>query len=253
MKKLMTFFAIAAMFSFVACQKPANNKPSGDNNQDEQKVDPKDDEKEPEYVKAITIDGTFDDWAALDASKVITAKCADPTAKTDLKLLKVYVDELYIFAYVEFDFTPYDNAPDVAHLDFHINGDGDTATGGWNGQWDQGETPCIDLMCQGDIISEGNVIDYAPGLYKYAGAPNTSEWAWEDVSIEGFIEGKGTKKAFEVQMMRELYPLGDLADEISLGVEILVNGWDATGALPNAETDEVNTTGQAGLLTVKLN
>ena len=251
MKKLMTFFAIAAMFSFVACQKPNNTKPS-DGNQEEQK-DPKDDEKEPDYVKAIEIDGTFDDWAALDASKVITVRCADPTAKTDLKLMKIYVDELYIFAYLEFDFEPYDNAPETAVLDFHINGDGDTATGGWNGQWDQGETPCIDLMCQGSIIDAGEVVDYAPGLYKYAGDPNTSEWSWDDVSIEGFIEGMGTKKAYEVQMMRELYPLGELADEISLGVEILVNGWDATGALPNSTVDEVNTTGQAGLLTVKLN
>ena len=244
MKKIFALIAIASLMAVACNQEDKPGKENNNNNNEEE-----------EYVAPIVIDGDFADWAKLDASKVQSAVCADPTSKTDLKALKVYADPMFVFVYVEFDLSNYDAADiSTTNLDLHINGDGDTATGGWNGQWNQGDTPCIDLMAQGEIFdADGNVLDYEPGMYKYAGDPNTSEWAWDDVSVEGAIKGKGTKKAFEICITRELYPLGVLANTFSMGVEILVNGWDATGALPNQATTEEDPSGQAGLLEIITN
>ncbi|MBQ1656049.1 MAG: hypothetical protein II053_04010 [Bacteroidales bacterium] len=240
MKKVFALMAIAAM-TLVACNKPNNEDDPGQEGGDEK-----------EYVAPIKIDGNFDDWAGL--KDVTTWKCAATAAKTDIKLAKIYADKYYVFVYVEFDLSSYESlvAPDGTHFDFHINGDNDTATGGWKGQWDQGEHNCIDLMCQGAIIDEtGAFVDYAPGMYKYNAAPGTNEWAWEEQPASDFIIGKGNKKAYEFQITRELYPLGKLAKEFTMGIEILVNGWDATGALPNTEATETNPGGEADLGVVK--
>lgn len=239
--------AVAAMV-FSACGKKDDpKKPADDPGNDPGNKEP----EEQEYVKPIDIDGDFADWAKLDASKVIEVKCASDAAKTDLKLMKVYADETYVFCYVEFDFSNYDNAPDACHFHFYFNGDNDTATGGWSAAWDQGDTPCIDMFCEADVIADGEVVDlYNPGSHKYAGAPNTSEWGWDDVSVDGFINGMGSKKAFEFQITRELYPLGKLANPFTMGVDCCTNGWDATGVLPNAEYTEENN-GLAPLLVVK--
>lgn len=246
MKKIYVLMALAAMM-FVACNpddKPAKDKDKG-----------KGGEEQKEYVAPITIDGNFDDWAKIDASKMAIATCAENTGKKDLKTLKVYADEMFIFIYVEYNLSDYDPADiTTTNLDVHINGDNDVLTGGWNGQWNQGDTPCIDMMCQGEVFdADGNVVDYEPGMFKYGAAPNTSEWAWEDVTVEGFIIGKGTKKAIEISLTRDLYPLGAIADTFTIGLEILVNGWDATGALPNQEMTEDDPSGQAPLLTVTTN
>ena len=238
MKKVFALMAIAAM-TLVACNKPNNDED-----------DPgKEDDSNKEYVAPIKIDGNFDDWANL--KDVTTWKCAATASKTDMKLAKVYADKYYVFVYVEFDLSAYETLT-TTNFDFHINGDNDTSTGGWKGQWDQGETPCVDLMCQGEIFGEdGNPVDYAPGLYKYFGAANTSDWSWEEQPASDFLIGKGNKKAFEFQITRELYPLGKLNKEFTMGIEVLVNGWDATGALPNTEATETNPAGEAPLGVVK--
>ena len=209
MKKIFLYMAMAAsVLALSAC----NGKDNPDN------PNTPDEPDQPAYVAPITIDGDFSDWAKLDAGKVTTVNCAASATKTDLKSMKVYYDEYYMFIYAEFDFTPYDNAPETAVFNVMLNGDNNTATGGYLGDWDQGETPCIDLMCQGSIIDAGEVCDYDPGQYAYSGAPNTNDWAWDDVSVSGFITGKGSKKAFEIAITRELYPLGKLSDELTLGL-----------------------------------
>ena len=239
MKKIFALMAMSAML-FVACEENPDD-PNDPNNPDNQ-----------EYVAPITIDGDFADWATL-GDKVQVVKCAATASKTDLKTMKVYADKYYVFIYLEYDLSAYETLT-TTNLDVHINGDNDTTTGGWKGQWDQGETPCIDLMCQGEVFDEtGAPVDYNPGMYQYGGAANTSEWAWNDVTVADFITGKGTKKAIEIQMTRELYPLGKLAKEFTMGVEILVNGWDATGALPNTEATETNAAGEAPLMLVNYN
>ncbi|MBR5042832.1 MAG: hypothetical protein IKX67_06295 [Bacteroidales bacterium] len=242
MKKILAIMAMAAM-TLVACT-PNNNDPDDPENGNEKN-----------YVAPITIDGNYDDWAKLDASKVQVLKCAQNTSKTDLKLAKVYADKYYVFVYAEFDFSAYDTVND-AHFHFYINGDNDTSTGGYKGAFDQGETPCVDVMTEGDVIEGGAVCDYDPGVYVWDGPANYIDWSdeyWGDpLEITDFVSGKGNKKAFEFRITRELYPAGKLAKTFTMGMDILVNGWDATGALPNAEASDTNPAGEAPLLTVTI-
>ncbi|MBR5042630.1 MAG: hypothetical protein IKX67_05265 [Bacteroidales bacterium] len=242
MKKVLALMALAATL-FISCNK--NNDPDDPNNNGEK-----------EYVAPIKIDGTFDDWAKLDASKVQVLKCADPTTKTDLKLAKVYADKYYVFIYVEFDYSAYGGEVSDSHFDIIIDGDADTSTGGYKGPFDQGETPCIDLLIQGDVIAGGEVQSaYDPFVGTYSGAVNDGgAWAWTEVEgLTGFVEGKGDKKTWEFQITRELYPAGKLAKEFNMGIFASVNGWNATGALPNAKVDDVNLSGEAPLLKVNYN
>lgn len=199
----------------------------------------------------ITIDGNFDDWDLLDPSRVTTVQCANYTVKPDLKLMKVYADKENVFIYVEFDFSNYDYI-EMAHFDILINGDNNTATGGYMGSWDQGDTPCIDILAQGTIFYDGYAEYYDPGIYRWAGGDNNDGWVWEDTDISDFICGYGNDRAYEFQIRRENYPIGKLADPFTMGVDILVNGWDPTGALPNAEITSDNPSGKAPLLEVKI-
>ena len=187
-------------------------------------------------VQPIKIDGSFDDWAALDPAKVSVATYATESSnKDDLKTLKVYANEQAVYVYVEFDLSGYNpGAVESATMEIYLNGDNNTATGGWRAFWDQGTTPCIDLLLQGAVIEDGAVVDYGGSAYKYAGLPNTNEWTWENVSVDGFVYGKGSMVAYEIKLDRWLYPLGTLADTFTMGVDVMVNGWDATGVLPTS-------------------
>ena len=243
MKKILTLLAMAA-FTLVACNSNTDpDEPEGSGN-------------EGDYKAPITIDGNFEDWAALDASKVTTLKCSGTAAKTDIKTAKIYADKYYIFVYAEFDLSSYETVSD-AHFHFYINGDNDTSTGGYKGAFDQGETPCIDVMTEGDVISEGSVCDYDPSIFIWGGPANFVDWSdeyWGDsMVIPGFVEGKGNRKAFEFSITRELYPAGKLAKTFTMGIDLLVNGWDATGALPNTDATETNPAGEAPLVEVSIN
>ena len=241
MKKILALMVFASLL-FVACNK---EKPEDDPNNNGGS----------EYVAPITIDGDFADWAKLDAAKVQELKCAAGTTKKDLKLAKIYADKYFVFVYVEFDFTAYDGDVQNVYVDFGINGDNSTETGGYMGPFKQGETPCIDLLTQALVIEEGVVCEaYDAFVGTWSGDVNTDGWSWEECEgLTGFIDGKGTKKAWEFRITRELYPAGKLAKEFTMGVFAMVNGWDATGALPNAEPDEGNADGLANLVTVKYN
>lgn len=245
MKKILALLAFAAAAAFaVSCEDPNNpDDPSGGGGK--------------EYKAPIEIDGDFSDWAKLDASKVQEFKCANNTSKKDLKLAKVYADKYFVFIYVEFDYSAYDGEVSDSHFDIIINGDNDTSTGGYEGPFDQGETPCIDLLIQGDVIAEGALADtYEPFVGTFAGEVNDPGWGWtecEDLNVTNFISGKGSKKAWEFRITRELYPAGKLAKNFTMGIFASVNGWNATGALPNTEITETNLDGRAPLALINQN
>ena len=240
MKKVLVLLAFAAAV-LAGCNKPNTDDPENGG--------------ETEYKAPITVDGDFADWAALDANKVQVFKCAADSPKPDMKLMKVYADKYFVFVYIEFDYAAYDGEVSMAHVDFCIDGDGDTTTGGYSGAWDQGETPSVDVLIEGSVIEDGAVCEaYEPFIGTWSGDVNADGWSWADVEgLTGFVEGKGTKKAWEFRITRELYPAGKMAKEFKMGVLCTVNGWDATGALPNAAVSDANLNGQAPLATINYN
>lgn len=241
MKKVFAFLAIAAALSMVSCKKD-NTKPTPD-------PDPQP-QPEPEYVQPITIDGDFSDWGKLDASKMATATTDPDATHTALKLVKVYADELFIFVYFEWDKEQITHEPDVEHVPFHVylNGDGNSATGGFADQWSDA---CTDLLMEGFIYPEGSTIgSYEPGLYSWSGEANGSGWSWEDLGdIAGICSGAGIEGKYEMCIMRELYPLGKIADTFSIGFDIQ-QGWNSVGILPNGAATDDNPSGTVPSLQV---
>ena len=228
MKKIFVLLAIAATLSAVSCSKNNANKKEKGGKEDS------------EYVQPIKIDGDFSDWAKLDASKVATATCDPDCSKTALKLVKVYADNVFIFVYFEWDKEHISYEPDVDHVPFHvyINGDGNTATGGFGDQW---ADACTDVMFEGFLYPDGATLgSYAPSIFKWVGEVNGTGWdgCWEDLGdINGITSGAGIEGKYEFSIVRELYPLGKLADTFSIGFDIQQK-WNSVGILPNGHVDE---------------
>ena len=239
MKKVLTLLAMAAAVLAVSCNKPDDEGGKGGKGKDNSK-----------YEAPIKIDGTFDDWAKLDASKVATATCNPDATHTALKSVKVYADEVFVFVYFEWDKDQITHEPDVEHVPFHvyINGDGNAATGGFSDQFADAAT---DVLMEGFIYPDGAAVgSYEPGLYKWNGEVNGGGWEWEDLGeVAGICAGAGVEGKYEFQITRELYPIGKLADTFSIGFDIQ-QGWNSVGILPNAAPTDDNPAGTAPSLQV---
>jgi len=252
MKKIFVLMAIAATMLAVSCKKSGPDTPG-----------PKPDDK-PDYTAPIKIDGTFDDWAKLDATKVATATCDPDATKTALKVMKVYADDVFVFIYFEWDkeevphYAPTNPADEDtgAYAPFHIymNGDGSTATGGFAGQWSDAAT---DVLFEGKLYPDGvTLASYEPSLFSWAGEVNADDWAWTSLGdISGICAGAGVEGKYEISIIRELYPIGKLASTFSLGIDIQDAGWNSVGILPNGHVDEevAGSTGIVPSLTVVTN
>lgn len=236
MKKVFTFLAIAAMVSFAAaCNKDDDNKKDNKGG-------------ETEYEAPIKIDGNFDDWAKLPAAQVAVAKCATDANWTALKTFKVYADEYFVFMYFEF---VSDEVEDRAWVPvhFYINGDGKDTTGGYGDQFTEASS---DILLEGAVFADGEFCSYNPGAHKWIGEVGGTGWDWEEILPEGsnLCSGMGSGNAYEVQMIREMYPAGKLADVFSIGMDIQQN-WSSVGVLPNVTPDpDNNPNGRSPLLQV---
>ena len=232
MKKIFALLAIAAMVA-VSCKKDdGKDKP----------VKP-DDPEDPEYVAPIKIDGDFSDWAKIDESKMSIARCDPDASKTALKVAKVYADEYSLFIYFEFDADQISWEKDVEHVPFHLyfNGDNSDSTGGFNDeQWAGGY---FEVLFEGFLTDGDQVVSYDPGAYAWNGEVGANTWSWDvdnPLAESGVCTGAGKGNAYEIQMLRDMYPNGELADPFSLGIDIQ-QGWSTVGYLPNAsaEADKV--------------
>ncbi len=238
MKKIYAMMAILATVCAVSCNKGGSDDP----------VKPENKEK---YVAPIEIDGQFEDWAKLDATKIASAQCDPDATKTALKLVKVYADKEFIYVYFEWDkdqiaFSADENVP----FHMYINCDGKTDTGGYGDQWSDA---CIDAMTEGALYPSGVIGSYDAGVYKWYGDVNGTGWKWGpqegvDEPIlaagSGLFKGAGVEGKYELYIIRGLFPI-NIADNFSIGFDIQQN-WDSVGVLPNGHVDEVE--GSTGLV-----
>ena len=246
MKKILSILAIAAMMCTVACNK--DNKPKHHGNGGDEGDD---------YEAPIVIDGDFADWALLDATKVASCTLQNPDGveHADLKAAKVYADAYFVYVYMEFNDVEATEGSNYKCTVF-FNGDNDTSTGGYNfygNGWDQGTTPCIDLMNYGLFIEDGEWLDTVEmESYSWSGSANGDGWNWADANTPGFIAAKcKANKGVELSFRRDLYPVGKLADEFTVGF-MLQSPDDPCGLLPNAVPDpDTNPSGLGKLLVVK--
>ncbi len=250
MKKVFALMAIAATVMVVSCKKGDDPTPTPEPGP----------EPTPTYVQPITIDGDFSDWAKLPAAKMAIAECPQGASKTALKLVKVFADEMFIFVYFEWDKeqithdpTPNADGDPTEAVPFHVylNGDGLSTTGGFGDQWTDA---CTDVLMEGFIYPDGESIgSYEPGLFKWTGEVNGTGWSWEGLGdISGITAGAGIEGKYELSIMRELYPLGKIAEEFSIGFDIQ-QGWDSVGILPIGVDSDENPGGHVASLQVKTN
>lgn len=230
-KKFIAIAAIAAML-FACGEKEEETKPNGGGNNTET-PEP---EPEPDFVSAITIDGDYSDWAA-----VATVDAALPTEGTprytQLKSMKAYADEFFIFLYLEFD--PSNN---IRNIDLFIDDDNDPATGHVNGSggWVEG----IGLMLQGsfyefnaDYTEQLGGKSWNPTVYMFGGEDGANTWEWVDLGVGGVASSSeaamidDTTAAVEIQIIREMIPM-PLAETIGLGIVLETAEWSSVGALP---------------------
>ena len=239
MKKFFALAAVAAMF--IACGPKEENKPNGGENNGGNT-------EEPAFVSPIKVDGSFEDWAGLDASKVASCVKPEGLVKHDgLVSMKVYADAMNINVYFEFDDVVIADKSSVP-VHFYINADNDASTGGGDSIWfDLDE----EWLLEGWIFSEGAFCSYDPGVYPWAGEVGVADWAWgESVLPDGsnVSSGAGNGNAYELQIVREMLPF-ELADTFTIGMDIQQN-WDSVGYLPcDVMTDE-NTEGATYKLVV---
>lgn len=248
MKKILSILAMAAMIFTVACNK--DNKPHHHGGDDEGD----------DYEAPIVIDGDLSDWAQLDAAKVASCslKNADGWAYPDIKSAQVYADPFFIYVCMLFN----DLEPDATltyNATIFLNGDNDTATGGynfWGNAWDQGDKPCLDVMVSASFFAENAWITDTINEWEvctWGGEDNADDWGWEEAATPGFVTAKAiVNKGIEIAIRRDLYPAGKIADQFTVGF-MLQGGSDPIGILPNEEVSETNEKGLAPLLVVNTN
>ena len=246
MKKLfMSILAVAAIIC-VSCGKEP--KPTPGPGPDDSTPGP---EPEPTYVAPITIDGDFSDWAKIDDAKMCIATCAEGALKTGIKVLKVYLDEAYMFVYFEYD----DAAiPDKSDVQGHVYFDADNNedTGGCSNQWEPG---CIEYMGEGHFFRSDAISSFDPSLSYWTGELHAQGWEeFEEVlpSGSGLFTGNGKDGKYEMSMLLESFPESPvpLGEEFGFGMDIQ-QAWSSVGIMPNAASSDENPNGKSKLLTVK--
>lgn len=211
----------------------------------------------PESSPAIKIDGEFDDWAALDTSKVATAVCSQLPYKTALKTMKVYADSDYISIYFEVD---EDEILGEAPLDIYINADNseNEAVELWSNQGG------VDYLIEGFYYvgptqgAEPEVCSFDAALYGYLGSEEIFDWLWDPETAPlvpkgiGLTSGAGTLSKYELTIVRELLKDVKLSSTFGLGLTVSQE-WSPVGVLPNGEVTDDNPKGAVKFLEVKIN
>lgn len=237
MKKIFAIAAMAAMLIACGDEKPENKPGNGGGNTPDPEV--------PEYVAAITVDGQFADWDAVEVEE-LALKDGNTYSKAALKKVKFYTDEMYINVYVEFD------PAEAMALCVYFDVDADATTG-------RGE-PCqgIELYLDGMIADwtlnadetafiEPRISALAPDMtaYKYTGEDGASAWAWEELlaACNGFAVGSlpvavGANEAFEMAIVKELSPM-PFGEQVGIAISLSNFSWAECGTLPQYSTEEV--------------
>ena len=235
MKKIFAIAAMAAMLIACGEEKP-ENKPNNEN----PTPDP-----EPEFVAAITVDGQFADWDAVEVDE-IALKDGNTYGKTALKKVKFYTDEMYINVYVEFD------PAEAMALCVYFDVDADETTGR--------AEPCkgIELYLDGMIADwtlnadetafiEPRISALAPDMtaFKYTGEDGAAAWAWEELLAagNGFAVGStpvavGANEAFEMAIVKELSPM-PFGEQVGIAISLSNFGWNECGTLPQYSEEDL--------------
>ena len=150
MKKL-SLALIAALVCLCSCQgdDTNDNKKSGGEGKEEEEIT--------DNGLGIEIDGSFEDWAAVDPTKVVSAS-ADPDGLWDaVKQIKVCADQDFVYFYFEYDKDSVEELLEGDKLPIRLclNVDGEF-TSGYSNYFLQS----YDFIIEGSVGAEGEFIDF---------------------------------------------------------------------------------------------
>ena len=251
MKKVLAFFAIAAMLCCVACKKtPTNNQGGNQTKPDPEKTDP---EEPPVVEKAtITIDGDFEDWAKLDQSKVAVAK-SDPASPWDaVKEIRCYSNEMFVFYYIEYNSAqiadilagtndPSDPEHNELPIRLKINTDGEFTSGYTSYSLDG-----YDFIVEGGLATNGEWSSFDGNLYQRING------SWTDppllASGNGLCSGAGKDNKYEICLIKELFNAAAgssdvpmvMGDNFQTGIRFYTASWGELANMPDGAVDDEN-------------
>ena len=245
MKKFFAFVAMAALM--MSCGEPDNGGNGNGNGIPMPDVD-----------SEITIDGSYSDWDAIsDKVQVATLPEGDVTY-SQLKTLKLYADESFIFIFCEFD--PANTLVMVPYFD--IDSDGLTGNDSkWSGAGYEGKA-------EGEIWTWRTEMEYDrevcveqlepkawdPSFYLYT--EDGTECVFE-AGTGGVLSSvpSATKEglyAFEALILRDALFAYELGDTFTMGMYQYNQNWACIGQLP-CITDDQKVAGELEyMLTVTL-
>ncbi|MBO6012286.1 MAG: hypothetical protein J6P82_02055 [Bacteroidales bacterium] len=254
MKKFVLFLAATA-FMFAACTPKDPDTPDGPDGPDD-----------PEEQVAITIDGNFDDWAALDASKVAVAK-NDPNSPWDaVKQMRVYANPDFVFYYFEIDNAQvkellesavgtYINSegkesPNTLNMRINLNTDGEFTSG-----YENYHLQCYDFIIEGTLAQDGKWDTFADATLHQR---INKKWVTIMNGGQGLTMGAGNGNKFEIMLTRELFnnaaagssepkPMGDI---FQTGLRFYGAEWSELSNLPNAAITDDNAQGWGNMLEI---
>ena len=254
MKKIMTLAAMfaAVMMSFSACN-PDDTKPQDkpDTEQGGENEDEGNQEEEP--TAAITIDGDFADWDALEGAVVATLPEGDVKYE-QLKTFKMYADADFIYIFCEFD--PENTLVFVPYFDV----DHDPSTGN-NSKWSgagyeaKAEGSVFDEAGTEEAPEQGAPHAWDPTFYYYG--ESTEEVLAAGVAVTSSVpaEYKNGNWAFEASILREVVLEAIRVTDQSkftMGMIQYNLDWDYIGQLPCKTLSEIEGGATEPMLTVTL-
>lgn len=205
---------------------------------------------------AITVDGDFSDWSALEAG-TFAKSVSDPDAPWEgVKEIRCYANEETVFWYIKFDKESLDEAfgmdPNDMHLRLCINTDGEYESG-YTSYFLEG----YDFIIEGTFAEGGAFVDFDGTMHQRI------DGKWQSLlePENGLVAGKGAGDEYEISLDRALFnqaantssvpmPMGD---EFQTGIRFYYNGWQEYSNMPNSSIDEEQGNGWGYLMRIKTN
>lgn len=213
-----------------------------------------DDQDDIEAPASITIDGEFDDWAALDAAKVKIARNNPDSPWDAVKQIRVYADKDFVYYYIEYDGEAVSEllaANEELPIRLCINTDGEFTSGYANY-----------FLQAYDFIVEGALGDGAGGWKDFDGTLHQRiDGGWKVILASGhsLTSGKGKSNLYEIQLIRDVFngavaasesPNSPMGDVFHTGVRFYGPAWGELSNMPNASAEEGEGNGWGNLLEV---
>lgn len=247
MKKVLKFTAAAIMaVCALSCTKDNGDDNKVNNGKDEEQEQPGGEENpggDETPAAAITIDGTFSDW---DAVETVDATAPAGVIQDGISKVRVYGDDMYLYMYLEMplDGFTYDGADGYVPLSICIDTDGNPDTGAtidW--MW---MPAAFEAILQGNIAGPNSeFVSFNPGVTVWTGEDGMGYWDDESAHSQLVTEGSGVGTGagvvdgdivkYELSIIKEFIP--EMGSTIKLGVYLSDKSWGETGRLPIGEHD----------------